>query len=128
MTAIRRVAGDAAGRSRATAYDGLVWAVATARGRTIADQTRQALADIDGALAACGTDKTRLLTATVYLTEMANKAEMDRVWNAWIGPDPAHWPQRACVGAALAGDTLVEIVVTAAQADGAERDSSRQRD
>ena len=39
---------------------------------------------------------------------------MDEVWNDWIGSDWQNWPQRACVGAPLAGDTLVEIVVTAA--------------
>ena len=39
---------------------------------------------------------------------------MDDVWNDWIGPDWQNWPQRACVGATLAGDALVEIVITAA--------------
>ena len=50
---------------------------------------------------------------TVYLTEIANKVEMDEVWNAWIGPD--NWPQRACVGVQLAPGDLVEIVVVAAR-------------
>ena len=115
---IRRVPGGAAGRSTATAWRDLAWAVATAAaaGPDAYAQTRATLAKIDAALAACGTDKTRLLTATVYITRMEHKAAMDRAWTEWIGPDPAHWPQRACVGAALEGDTLVEIVVAAARA------------
>ena len=46
---------------------------------------------------------------------MATKPEMDEVWNAWIGPNPDHWPQRACVGAALADGCLVEIILLAAK-------------
>ena len=46
---------------------------------------------------------------------MATKPEMDEVWNAWIGPNPDHWPQRACVGAALAEGSLVEIILLAAK-------------
>ena len=45
---------------------------------------------------------------------MSQKAGMDEVWSVWIGADWRNWPQRACVGAPLAGDTLVETVVTAA--------------
>jgi len=56
-----------------------------------------------------------LLQATVYLRDMSMKADMDAVWCAWIGGEE-NWPQRACVGADLAGDDLVEIVVTAALA------------
>jgi hypothetical protein len=47
---------------------------------------------------------------------MNTKARFDAVWNPWIGPDPAHWPQRACVGATLAGKCLVEIILLAAAA------------
>ena len=114
---IRRVPGGAAGRSQASAWRDLAWAVATAldKGAGVYEQTRSALGLIDRSLAECGTDKTRLLTATVYITRMGDKAEMDRAWNEWIGPDPAHWPQRACVGTQLEGDTLVEVVVAAAR-------------
>jgi hypothetical protein len=44
---------------------------------------------------------------------MSTKAEMDEVWCEWIG-DAENWPQRACVGADLAGNVLVEIVTVAA--------------
>jgi enamine deaminase RidA (YjgF/YER057c/UK114 family) len=50
----------------------------------------------------------------VFLTDMGRKAEMDLVWNEWLGPNPEHWPQRACLGTALTGDLLVEITVVAA--------------
>ena len=111
---IKRIAGASRGRSRAVAYNGLVYAVATdtTSAAGIAEQTRQTLMALDKALNDAGSDKTRLLQATVYLKDMATKAEMDAVWCDWIGGEE-NWPQRACVGADLAGDDLVEIVVTA---------------
>ena len=114
---ITRIPSSAAGRSRGSTYGDLVFAVATAPGDTgsITEQTRETLAALDAALAEGGTDKRRILQATVYIADMDDKAAMDRVWGEWIGPDPAHWPQRACVGTALAGGTLVEIVLIAAR-------------
>lgn len=114
---IQRVSGGATGRNSASAWRDLAWAVATAQDKSVGiyEQTKSTLALIDGFLGGCGTDKTRLLTATIYITRMENKGEMDRAWNEWIGPDPAHWPQRACVGAQLEGNTLVEVVVAAAR-------------
>ena len=114
---IRRVPGGAAGRSQASAWRDLVWAVATAEDKEAGpyEQTRSCLGLIDRSLAECGTDKTRLLTTTVYITRMDHKGEMDRAWNEWIGADPSHWPQRACVGTHLEGKTLVEVVVAAAR-------------
>ena len=112
MADIERWQGDAKGRSRATAWRDLVFTVATAPGVSVAEQTRASLAQISANLAEAGTDHTRLLSATVYLTDIANKAEMDTAWCEWIG-DAANWPQRACVQAALAPGTLVEITVVA---------------
>ena len=112
MTDIKRWSGDAEGRSRATAWRDLVFTVATAPGDSVAEQTRASLAQISANLAEAGTDHTRLLSATVYLTDIATKAEMDTEWCAWIG-EAANWPQRACVQAALAPGTLVEITVIA---------------
>ena len=63
-----------------------------------------------------GSGKSRILSAQIYLVDMATKPEMDEVWNVWIGPNPDHWPQRACVGAALADGCLVEIILLAATA------------
>ena len=77
-----------------------------------ARQTRASLAQVSANLAEAGTDHTRLLSATVYLTDIANKAQMDAEWCDWIG-DPRNLPQRACVQADLAPGTLVEITVVA---------------
>ena len=113
---IERFAGSYPGRSRAVAYDGLVFSVATAADASadVAEQTRRSLAALDRNLADAGSDRTRILSATVYLTDIGAKAQMDAVWNDWIGRHD--WPQRACVQAALAPDTLVEITLIAARA------------
>ena len=47
-----------------------------------------------------------------YITDIANKPEFNRAWDEWV--DPNHLPLRACIGAALENDDLVELVVTAA--------------
>ncbi|MEX2449257.1 MAG: RidA family protein [Rhodospirillales bacterium] len=79
----------------------------------MAGQMKQILAKIDKYLAEAGTDKTRLLSAVVYLSDMSLKADMDKQWIPWIGSEP---PARACVGANLGTPKkLVEIMVTAAQ-------------
>lgn len=111
---IQRWAGSAAGRSRIVKHAGVVYTVATARDKapSVGQQTADALAVIDRHLAEAGTDKSRLLSATVYITDMAHKPEMDTAWRAWVDPNGA--PQRACVAVALEGHDLVEIVVTAA--------------
>ncbi len=111
---IERFPGTAQGRVPAVRHDGLVHAVATADSdsSSVAEQTRLTLAALDRHLAAAGSSKRSLVQATVYLSDMATKAEMDEVWCAWIG-DSRYWPQRACVGVDLAGNDLVEIVVTA---------------
>ena len=111
---IERWQGSAKGRNRAVRHGGVVYTVATARGVDIQTQTRAALAAIDANLADAGSDKTCLISAQIFLADISQKAGMDDVWNDWIGSDWQNWPQRACVGAPLAGDTLVEIVVTAA--------------
>lgn len=108
---IRRIPGAAKGRCKTVAHNGFVWTVATARGETVAEQTRAALAQIDASLEEAGTDRHRIVEALVYLTDMSGKAEMDEVWCEWI-PDDG-WPCRACVGTSLAPGDLVEIKVTA---------------
>ena len=110
---IERWQGSAKGRNRAVRHGGVVYTVATAPGADIKAQTRAALAAIDANLSDAGSDKTRLLSVQIFMADLSQKAKMDEVWNDWIGPDWRNWPQRACVGASLAGNTLVEIVVTA---------------
>lgn len=116
MDEIGRARGVYRGRNAGAKYGGFAWAVATDRDHApdVHAQTVAALAEIDRVLGELGTDRARLLSATVYLPDIELKAEMDRAWRDWVGEDPAHWPQRACVQAGLAGDTLVEIVVLAA--------------
>jgi enamine deaminase RidA (YjgF/YER057c/UK114 family) len=78
----------------------------------IETQTREILAEIDDLLAKCGSDKTRILRAQVFLADIADFAGMNRAWDAWVVPDQA--PARATVEARLANPAWkVEIVVTA---------------
>jgi enamine deaminase RidA (YjgF/YER057c/UK114 family) len=85
-----------------------------AKGKSVTEQTRDILGQIDGFLAKAGTDKSRLLTANIWITDMANFAEMNAVWDAWVSP--GNTPARATVEAKLAApDHKVEIMVTAAK-------------
>ena len=78
------------------------------------EQTKKILARIDELLALARTDKSKLLTATIWLSDMRFFAEMNEVWDAWVSP--GNTPARACVEARLAGTQyLVEIRVTAAR-------------
>ena len=113
---IEHVRGDApAGRNQSSAYRDLVWTVVTASDESLdlAGQTRQALEQLEKNLLELGSDKTRMLSAQVFMADIADKPVLDGVWNDWIGEDPAHWPQRACVGVDLGGNWLIEVVVTA---------------
>jgi enamine deaminase RidA (YjgF/YER057c/UK114 family) len=78
----------------------------------IETQTREVLAEIDELLAKCGSDKTRILRAQVFLADIADFAGMNRAWDAWVVPGQA--PARATVEARLANPAWkVEVVVTA---------------
>ena len=81
-----------------------------------AAQTRSVLAQVDALLARCGSDKSRLLSATVYLTSMEAYAGMNEAWAAWLPAGTA--PARATVGNVTLAkkEWLVEIVVVAAVA------------
>ena len=80
----------------------------------IKGQTAEVLAEIDRLLAKTGTSKAKLLTATIWVTDIRNRAAMNEVWTAWT--DPKNLPVRACVEAKLADPAcLVEIMVTAAK-------------
>ena len=78
---------------------------------TCIGKTKSALAHIDATLREAGTDKSRILTAIVYIADMARKPEMNRAWDEWA--DRNSPPMRACLAVTLEGETLVEIVVTA---------------
>jgi enamine deaminase RidA (YjgF/YER057c/UK114 family) len=79
----------------------------------IKTQTKQVLDRIDQPLATAGTDKSKLLTAQVCLSDMRFFEDHNAVWNEWV--DRANPPVRACVRADLVRTCLVEIMVTAAK-------------
>ena len=85
-----------------------------ARGGSVGDQTREILAAIDRLLAEAGSDKTKILSATIYLADIKTFAEMNAVWDGWV---PAgHTPARATVEARLAAAAYsVEIACVAAR-------------
>ena len=80
----------------------------------IGGQARQVLAQIDKLLAEAGSDKTKILSATIYLPDMGDFAELNKAWEAWV---PAgQCPARATVEASLAAaDYKVEIQIIAAK-------------
>ncbi|MDA1076099.1 MAG: RidA family protein [Proteobacteria bacterium] len=84
-----------------------------AGGESTAAQTKDILREIDELLAEAGTDKSRLLSATIWLVNMNNFAEMNSVWDEWVVPGAT--PTRACVESKLAAPQFsVEIAVVAA--------------
>lgn len=101
--------------SQAVIANGFVFLAGQVAGDTSADtegQTRQVLAEIDRLLALSGSNKSRILSATVYLPNMADFGAMNRAWEAWVAA--ADKPARATVQAALATPAYrVEIQVTA---------------
>ena len=79
-----------------------------------AEQAREILSKIDGLLAKVGSDKTRLLSATVWLADINAYDQVNAVWDAWVSPGAP--PVRACVESKLAGpDYKVEIAAIAAR-------------
>ena len=85
-----------------------------AAGQSVAEQTKDILATIDSLLAEAGTDKSKLLSATIWLADIRTFNEMNEVWDAWVAP--GNPPARACVEAKLATPKFtVEIGAIAAR-------------
>jgi enamine deaminase RidA (YjgF/YER057c/UK114 family) len=83
-------------------------------GKSVGEQTKEILSIIDGLLAEAGTDKSKLLMANIWLTDMATFQEMNAVWDAWVAQGDT--PARATVEAKLAAPQYkVEIAVIAAK-------------
>lgn len=83
-------------------------------GDDITAQTHTTLAEIEALLAKAGTDKSRILSATIWLADIADFEAMNAVWDAWVDKDNP--PARATSEARLASpDYLVEIIVVAAR-------------
>ncbi len=86
-----------------------------AKGGSVGEQTKDILAAIDRLLVEAGSDRTRILSATIYLANVASFAEMNAEWDAWV--PSGHSPARATVEAKLAApDYLVEIACIAGKA------------
>jgi enamine deaminase RidA (YjgF/YER057c/UK114 family) len=116
MTDIKRY-GTGPRMSEAVAYNGILWVAGQVGtpGDTVADQTRQCLAEVDRILEGAGIDKTRILSAQIWLADMESFADMNAVWDTWV--PKGHTPARATGEAKLAAPGyLVEVIVTAALA------------
>ena len=84
-----------------------------APGKSVADQTKDILSRIDALLTEAGTDKSKLITTNIWLSDISTFGEMNEVWDGWVAPGNA--PARATVESKLATpDYTVEIMVTAA--------------
>jgi enamine deaminase RidA (YjgF/YER057c/UK114 family) len=84
-----------------------------AAGKSVKEQTADILAQIDATLAEAGTDKTKLLKANIWLTDIGTFGQMNEAWDAWVSP--GNTPARATVESKLAAPGLdVEIMVEAA--------------
>lgn len=100
--------------SQAVVANGTVWLAGQVGepGASVADQTRAVLGQIDRLLAEAGTDKTRIVSAQIWMADMADFAQMNAVWDEWVAE--GHAPARATGEAKLATpDYKVEIIVTA---------------
>ncbi len=87
--------------------------VARTRDGDIRAQTKDVLERIDATLAEMGTDKSKLLSVTIYLSDISNFAGMNAVWDAWV--DGPNAPARTTVEARLAApELLVEMTAVAA--------------
>ncbi|WP_083637879.1 RidA family protein [Pararhizobium arenae] len=101
--------------SQAVVYNGIVYLAGQVgnAGDDVATQTQQALDEVDRLLALAGTDKTRILSTTIWLADVADFSKMNAVWDAWVPQGNA--PARATGEAKLAApEYLVEVIVTAA--------------
>lgn len=102
--------------SQAVVHGDLIWLAGQVGepGDDVIAQTKTALAEIDRLLAAAGSDKSRILNATIWLADIANFGAMNSVWDAWVDKDNP--PARATSEARLATSAyLVEIVIVAAR-------------
>src|SRR5437868_14054890 len=103
--------------SQAVAYGETVYLAGVVAKNLDADvkgQTKEILAEIDRLLGKCGSSKSKVLQAQIWVTDIRNRAPMNEVWTSWV--DPKNLPVRACVDSKLADPkALVEIMVIAAK-------------
>lgn len=100
--------------SEAVIANGMIWLAGQVGepGDSVTDQTRVVLEQVDRLLAEAGSDKTRIVSAQIWLADMADFAEMNAVWDQWV--PQGHTPARATGEAKLATpDYKVEVIITA---------------
>lgn len=114
MTGVARI-GVGPHLSHVAVHDGIIHlSGVVSPGKSVLEQTRNVLAGIDELLRSAGGDKSRILAATVWLTDMRHFDEMNGAWEAWL--PPGHAPARVCIEAKLSlPDFSVAIAVTAAE-------------
>lgn len=104
--------------SQLVSFANLIWTagqVAKDPSEDMAGQTRQILAQIDSLLKEAGSDKSSLISANIWVSDISQFTQMNAVWDAWVDQD--NTPVRACVESKLArAELLVEIQVIAAKA------------
>lgn len=115
MTTLQRI-DPGARMSEAVVYGNIIYTsgmVAEAtKGKPVFEQTKEILAQIDSLLARAGSDKTRILKANIWLSDMATFADMNKAWDAWVVAGKA--PARATVESKLAAPGYdVEIMIEA---------------
>ena len=103
--------------SAAVIHNGMVYLAGytpdKALGKSVAEQTRDILEQIDATLKQAGTDKANIVKANIWLTDIKTWAEMNTVWDTWVVPGQT--PARATVESKLAAPGIdVEIMVEAA--------------
>jgi enamine deaminase RidA (YjgF/YER057c/UK114 family) len=110
---IRRINAGAR-MSEAVIYNNTVYlAGQVGEGKTVTEQTKSALAEVESILKEAGSDKSKILSTQIWLADMADFAEMNAVWDEWVGGKDA--PARATGESKLATpDYKVEIIVVAA--------------
>lgn len=116
MTEITRIAANPR-MSGAVVYNGIVHLSGQVaidnRGGSVDDQVREVLDRIDALLAEAGTDRSALLTANLYLADIASLADVNKAWDLWIAPGCA--PTRTTIQTVLASPAYaLEIAVSAA--------------
>ena len=113
-TDITRI-GMGARMSEAAVFNGVAYLAGQVGnpGGSVAQQTKDALAEVDRILALAGSDKTRILSVQIWLADISTFAEMNTVWDAWV--PQGHTPARATGESKLATpEYLVEVIAVAA--------------
>lgn len=103
--------------SRAVVHNGVAYLAGITAdrsiGKSVAEQAREILGKIDDRLASCGSDKSKILFAQIWLQDVRTAEEFNEVWNDWVVPGRP--PARACVGSLMQSPAkMIEIQITAA--------------